>query len=551
MGFPSAVRGSDLPARILILGLDGATWDVIDALGDQLPNLSRLRREGAWAPLRSTTPAMTLPAWSSILTGCNPGVHGILDFTRRPPGSYQLEFLNSTCRRVPTIHRILSDRGGRVASFAVPGTFPPEPLNGVVLSGFDSPIATRMEALHCEPASLFPEIEARFGAPRFADFQESDIDAAWHRRALSRLLREIDRKEATCRWLLGREEWDLFMVVFGESDTVAHHFWMFHDPSSPRHRADPLLSAAIAKVYRRLDTAVGELTKAGSIVCVCSDHGFGGAGTLALYLNRFLEAQGWLTFRETRGQGVEPLRQLMLRLPMERVLRRVPSVLLGRAESAARFGEIDFSQTRAWSDELNYAATIHLNLKGREPLGMLPDRSAAIRALSELLLSWRVEGRQVVQKVTPREEAMAGPATEGAPDLYLDLALEDGFSATLLPSGRVPKGTLWRRLKPEEWVGGKGLGMNGSHRPEGVLLLHGPGVRPGRVEAGVADVLPTLLSLTGRPVPLHCDGRVIREALEAPEERREPLGFDAPVPHGFSAREDDALRKKLERLGYL
>lgn len=146
---------------------------------------------------------------------------------------------------------------------------------------------------------------------------------------------------------------------------------------------------------------------------------------------------------------------------------------------------------------------------------------------------------------------MAGPATEGAPDLYLDLALEDGFSATLLPSGRVPKGTLWRRLKPEEWVGGKGLGMNGSHRPEGVFLLHGPGVRPGRVEAGVADVLPTLLSLTGRPVPFHCDGRVIREALEAPDERREVLGFDAPAPHGFSAREDDALRKKLERLGYL
>ncbi|HNH47603.1 MAG TPA: alkaline phosphatase family protein, partial [Myxococcota bacterium] len=142
MEFPSAVRGSDLPARILILGLDGATWDVIDAMGDQLPNLSRLRREGAWGPLQSTTPAMTLPAWSSILTGCNPGIHGILDFTRRPPGSYQVEFLNSTCRRVPTIHRILSDQGGRVASFAVPGTFPPEPLNGVALSGFDSPIAT-------------------------------------------------------------------------------------------------------------------------------------------------------------------------------------------------------------------------------------------------------------------------------------------------------------------------------------------------------------------------------------------------------------------------
>jgi predicted AlkP superfamily phosphohydrolase/phosphomutase len=304
-------------------------------------------------------------------------------------------------------------------------------------------------------------------------------------------------------------------------------------------------------VYRRLDAAVGELSSLGTIVCICSDHGFGGAGTQALYLNRFLEDRGWLKFREARGQGLEPLRQLALRLPLERILRRLPPQLLGRAESAARFGEIDFAHTRAWSDELNYAATIHLNLKGREAQGILPDRGAAIRELSSLLLDWRVEGRQVIQKVIPREQAMSGPATEGAPDLYLDLALEEGFSATLLPSGRVPRGTLSRRLAPEEWVGGKGLGMNGSHRPEGVFLLHGPGVRPGRVEANVADVMPTLLSLTRQPIPLHCDGKVLHHALLDPEEHREALSFIPPTPRLFTDREDNAIRKKLERLGYL
>ena len=276
-------------ARVLVVGLDGATWDLADRfVGEgRMPVLERLLAEGARAPLNSTMPPMTLPSWSSMLTGCNPGRHGIFDFVRRQPGTWDLEFTNATHRLVPTLHRVLSDRGGRVASIAVPTTWPPDDINGVVVSGFDSPVSTGIDGSFCHPPELYGELQRRFGGLRFADFQETDIGPGWHEDALAALLREIPRKEGIGRWLMGRERFDLFMLLFGESDTVSHHFWMFQDEGSPRHPASwfgrPLpraLRDAIRTVYSRLDQALGRLIDAAQpdVVCVCSDHGFGGAG---------------------------------------------------------------------------------------------------------------------------------------------------------------------------------------------------------------------------------------------------------------------------------
>ena len=206
-------------AKVLILGLDGATWDIIDPMierGD-LPTLSTLKKQGAWAPLESTNPPMTLPSWSSMLTGCNPGKHGIFDFMHCH--NWQLEFINSTHRLVPTIHQVISMRGGRVASVAVPTTWPPAAVNGVMISGFDSPVSTGIDESFCYPKDLYQEITRRFGGLHFADFQESRIDADWHSQALDKLLLEIARKEQIAKWLLQQERWDCFMLLFYLANT--------------------------------------------------------------------------------------------------------------------------------------------------------------------------------------------------------------------------------------------------------------------------------------------------------------------------------------------
>jgi arylsulfatase A-like enzyme len=93
--------------------------------------------------------------------------------------------------------------------------------------------------------------------------------------------------------------------------------------------------------------------------------------------------------------------------------------------------------------------------------------------------------------------------------------------------------------------------MNGSHRQHGILILSGPGVRKGVVEAGVSDVAPTLLALSGQAVPAHMDGRVLKEAMAVPSERRERVEFERGEGRGLGDRESEGLRQRLEKLGYL
>lgn len=554
-------------ARTLIVGLDGATWDLADRLmaEGRMPTLSRLVQEGARAPLNSTTPPMTLPSWSSMLTGCNPGRHGIFDFVRKTPGEWALEFTNSTHRGVPTWMRVFSDRGMRAASIAVPTTWPPEPIDGVIVSGFDGPVSTGIDASFCHPDGLYREIKERFGGMKFADFQESRIADGWHDDALDALLREIPRKQAIAEWLLAQERWDGFMVLFGESDTVSHHFWMFHDEGSPRHQsgAPERLRRAIESVYERLDEALGALVERADAehVAVVSDHGFGGAGVHALYLNRYLEEHGWLQYKRDvtvggfgSGSGLaSKLRAAAAtRIPSSlqgKVYRAVPKAVLGSLETQSRYGDLDMEHTRAVSDEMNYAATIRLNLPESDPAA----RRAAFEALRTVLLDWTVEGHKVVASVHLREDLYEGDRVADSPDMVLELNERDGYTYTLLPSARVPKGTTWRRLEPSEYPGGKGLGMNGTHRQHGVLALWGEGVRSGvDVAAGMADVVPTLLHLMGEPIPAHMDGAVVMEALLGTDQPVESAAMAQTTPAmGASEAEADALRARLERLGYL
>jgi predicted AlkP superfamily phosphohydrolase/phosphomutase len=559
-------------ARCLVVGLDGATLNVLRPLMEEgrCPTLARLIREGAHAPLNSTTPPMTLPSWASFLTGCNPGKHGIFDFTRRVPGSYRLALSNASHRQVPTFNQVLSDRGFRTASVAFPTTYPPEPIDGVVISGFDSPVATSIDGRFCHPRSLYKDIVERFGGMAFADFQELKIEEGWHEEALASLLREIPRKEGIARWLLHQERWEVFGLLFGESDTVSHHFWMFHDPGSPRFRDVPALRDAIGLVYEALDASLGRLIEMADPqwVCVASDHGFGGSGDKVLYLNRYLEEAGWLHYKRdpngTQGEGIRSGSGLLDRakaaalrhLPtkaQQQVVRAVPDALLSAVESSARYGDIDFSRTRAFSDEMNYAATIHLNVAGRDEQGQIADRAGAIRELTELLLNWEIEGQKVVRSVSPRESLYQGNELEWSPDLVLELNEVCGYTYTLLPSARVAAGQTWRRLEAHEHAGGKGMGMNGSHRQHGLLVLWGEGVRAGAlVQGDMEDCLPTLFSLMGHAIPEWWDGRVLRDALEGIQ----PLwkeGAAPPARKGQALDHQDAteIKERLRSLGYL
>jgi len=548
-------------APLLVIGLDGATLDLVRpwAAEGRLPVLRGLMQRGTWGRLRSTVPPATFPAWTSLVTGVNPGRHGIFDFSARVPGTYRVRFVNGSHRRAPALWTRFSAAGRRVAVLTVPATYPPESVAGVMVSGFDSPLATAIDGSFVHPRALYGEIQGLVGRLPFADFQEVDTGPGWHADALARLLDGIERRTTLARTLLVRERWDAFMVVFGESDTVAHHFWRFHDRRSPRHAPSPF-GDAVRHVYEALDAAIGTLLAAAppdATVAVVSDHGSGGAGDRVVHLNRRLAECG-LTRRTPAARLAGAARGIALRaLPyrwLGGLVRRLPAAA-SRLESAHRLGGIDWRRTTAYSEELDYHPSVWLNLRGREPEGTVDaaDYHTMRDDVARGLLEWRDDaGRGVVRRVWRREELYRGPFVASAPDLLVELARTDGYTASCLRSGG--PGPALRRLAPHEYGSGKGSGMNGSHRRHGLVVLAGRDVRAaGEIPAvEILDVVPTLLALGGLAVPEELDGRPIEVALQASAPLvADPVPAPATPPIDYGAAEERDVRARLTALGYL
>ena len=155
-------RSTSVGNRCILLGLDGATYDLLDPWMDAglLPNLKDLLARGAKGVLRSTDPPTTPPAWTSVLTGVNPGKHGIFDFRDSFHRDPRRPLVSSRSMKAPRIWQILNAAGLRTAIMNVPITFPPEPLDGFMISGMMTP---NDEADYTYPSELKARLDGMVG----------------------------------------------------------------------------------------------------------------------------------------------------------------------------------------------------------------------------------------------------------------------------------------------------------------------------------------------------------------------------------------------------
>ncbi|MCX8072580.1 MAG: alkaline phosphatase family protein [Candidatus Binatia bacterium] len=554
---------------LLIVGWDGASPNLVEPMirKGRLPNLAALRARGVWGRVRAPWPPVTFPSWTTFMTGVNPGRHGIFDFTCRERGTYQVRFVNSTWRRAPTIWSILSGVGRRVCVLGLPATYPPEAVNGIMLSGFDTPVTTWADDSFVYPRERAAEIASLGGFP-FADFQEFRVNSKWYARARQRLLRGIEQKLRVAAHFLKQEAWDCFLVLFGESDTVAHHFWHFSDPHSPfaPESADPLMGNVIEEVYQALDEALARLMKLApdADVLVVSDHGFGGVGLRRIHLNRWLQEHGWLRFLASRSCLVPAwMKPLALSVMPPRFQRILFNGYGGRwssaLETAARFRGIDFARSAAFSEELGYFPSLWLNVKGRDPLGVV-SQSDYTRVRSEIrdaLLAWRHEdsGRPVVRSVWFREEVYTGPYVVDAPDLLLEVCEDEAGYAVVPASSGGRAGPVVTTIDLSSWRGGKLQGLSGAHCRNGIFALGGPSVVTVG-NAGTVDMVqfaPAVLQLCGvSSTPQFFDGETFASIVSTSS-----LAAASNVcgairsPRAYSKEEEVEISKRLEDLGYL
>ncbi len=545
--------------RVLCFGLDGATFDLIRpwAAEGRLPAFRRLLEEGAARPLRSTLPPITPTGWTSLLTGVNPGKHGIFGFMEWEPKSYDYRPVSGDLRRAKSVWDYLTERNRPSVVVNVPMYFRPEPIRG----DFVAAQAVRHGPLAAHPSSLHRDLQRHLGHRPMRLDRRTEAGGARAAAAMEGRIGEIFDIADYC---LNRTPWEFAFVGFEATDRVQHLYWNTTDSSQPDHaRARRLVGDVVLRTYQAIDRRLEGLIRAagpGTLVAVVSDHGAGPAHGTAC-LNRYLYDRGYFS-EMGRRRSLRHVRATRLLLRLIRAFRWFASSRwLGRATprplkrtllDLPRSAPRTFRpETRAFMDDA--AGDIRIHRRGDFPQGRVEDadyeriRDELIAALTGLATPDQ-EG-PLFRGVHRREEIYHGPETSRAPDLILEYR-DYGWWPLALPP--LPGEHDWFKLQtPRQHTG--------FHRRNGILILHGPGVRSGWEEtpAEITDIAPTLLWSLGAPVPEGMDGRVLREAFneacfaESPVRTADIPWRRGEVPDGLAPEQEAQIRRQLRELGYL
>ncbi len=361
--------------RALVIGLDGVPHSLLTELidGGEAPNLAAIAASGDLRRAESTQPTVSCAAWTSFVTGVNPGTHGVYGFVDRTPGSYQQYITGTGYVRAPQVWRTLGERGRRVIIMNVPVTSPPPEVNGLLVSGFLAPAL--------DGATYPPELRQRLERHGY----RIDIDPWKARESLDLLFEDLDAtlagRVAAAKDLLSNERWSYAMVHIMGTDRVNHFAWGEWDDGDEQY------APRFLDYYRQVDAAVGEIAQAAgdeAELLILSDHGF----TRTLHevnLDVWLREHGYLAVPVAEG---------------------------------AKITDVDES-TRAFSMT---PGRIYVNQRGREPRGSV-EAGAQYDALRDEIAAGLMELRApesdepLLERVAKREELWSGEALDTAPDL--------------------------------------------------------------------------------------------------------------------------------------
>lgn len=335
-----------------------------------MPNLAQLTQEGVFTPLMAALPDNSAVSWSSVMTGDNPGKHGIFGFTDLIPNTYTLRFPNFYQMCTPPFWFQQPEK--RYVILNLPFTYPVKPMNGSIISGFVSPDINR--AVY--PQELLQKVKTMG--------YRIDVDAGKARKSKDLFLDDLfavhDVRVRVYRELWMQGEWDTFMIVFTGTDRLGHFLWAEYE-----NRIEPYYPRFV-EYFRKIDAEIGwiaEHLREQDILIMMSDHGMERI-TTEVYLNTYLEQHGYLTLS---------------------------------AGEKKNYNNIT-SDTQAFVLE---PGRVHLHDKGRYPRGSVDkaERSTMLAELSQCFQELTYQGERVLRHVFQKEEIYDGEQCEVAPDLVL------------------------------------------------------------------------------------------------------------------------------------
>ncbi len=455
--------------KVFIFGMDCMEPSLVfGQWKDDLPNLRRLAEGGAWGPMKSTVPAITVPAWTAMMTSKDPGTLGFYGFRNRKSYDYdELFFANAAYVKEKTLWQHLSRNRLSSVVLGVPQTYPPKPLNGTLVGCFLTP---DKGVQYTWPDEVKHELDRIAEGDYIIDVKDfrTENKAA----LLDQIYVMTRRRFKVVREWVRTKPWDFFMFVEMGVDRIHHAFWRYHDREHRLYEKGHPFEFAIRDYYRYLDGEIGsvlDLLPEGVQTWVVSDHG---ARTMrgAVCVNEFFRREGLLALKE---EPTEP-RKLTTR-------------------------DIDWSRTVCWG-EGGYYSRIFMNVKGREPQGIVEpaDYEKTRSLIKQKLEALGDEEGRPIGTVAHRPEDLYRTVNGVPPDLIVyfgDLAWR---SAGSVGTGAIH--VFENDTGPDD----------ANHAQYGLFILNGPGVASGRRE-GVTlyDVTPTILRTFGIPVPDDLVGKGI------------------------------------------
>jgi len=437
--------------RLVVIGLDGTPYTFVQRMiaKGHMPNLARIVADAGYARMNSVYPTVSSVAWSSYMTGVNPARHGIFGFIDRKPGTYETIIPTSGRMSARTLWEMLSDVGKRVIVMNVPVTYPPRPVNGILIGGFLSP---RLER------AVYPEDKL----PLLQSLgYRIDTDPWLARESKDKLFADVEdcleRRERALLHLMDHEPWDFLQCHIMETDRLYHFSWEQYETGDPTYA--PRFYRAIARIDELLGAVLERVERTGAELMVLSDHGF---CTLKyeVYVNTWLADKGWLTLPDPLPERV----RLADVAPGSLVYSLDPGRVFVNLEGREPAGRVPASEYEAWRTQIAQAAMEEL----RDP----------------------ETGEPMLEAVLRREEIYHGPHLNQAADLFL------------IPRyGYDLKGALGR---PE--LTHKGEALVGMHTYDDAMIA----VRGRRIDAqgfSIIDATATALKLMGVDPPGDLDSQ--------------------------------------------
>jgi hypothetical protein len=555
-----------MPLRTLVIGLDGACWEYLDQVLPDCPHLRRLIDGGVRGRLRSTLPPISPVAWSSFITGKRPASHGIFDWQVREPGGGLVKPATSADRHDTPYWTYLNRAGLKTGVMGIPLTYPPDPVDGFLLPGFDAPWETRHcwhpEGIDAELRRCGPDADLLLAPPKWLPGD----------RALLDYKRRYDRAATDACIHLSR---DLALDCLAVNYMTLDHL---------NHKADSL--ATVLEGVRALDVQLGRLLEAfpGANVVVMSDHGSARVSS-GFMVNELLSELGLVRYKGRgidqghhmevlvrflqgtlglSGLGEKVLRRLLwhgLRLAPRALAERVLSGLYRRDERIFHLNwnlDPEGSVVRLSGGFKSCAIPIYLERRAVERLGLsVAEVAARIEAALAQVRHSR-NGRLVFTGCRLGGELFAGPWAHLAPDLVaiIDPEFPDIDICPSYPMGRNSRCEGLIALQGDLF----GYLAKGTHSYHGLYVLSGPAFARGGAagpDMDLFDVPLLLFLLQGVAFPADYEGTIRPEVLAAGLAAAEPGRQDSldgagrARDAGLSEESTEEVMDRLRSLGYV